>query len=203
MSVNTFEKTNWNWQIQQLQQRIGEWWELQLSRNQPRLPNPPNIFWPDWLGELLWLLVRVASWLLLGFVLVWLALQLLRVLEPYLYSLGFQLRNAANRQTTAPTKELTAEGWFKRSQAYYRQGNYGEAYRALYMAMLQRLNDTGIAPHEPSRTDGEYLNITQQLPQNRAYQTLLKTHERLCFGNTEISPEAFEQCQQAYRDIER
>jgi hypothetical protein len=71
------------------------------------------------------------------------------------------------------------------------------------MAMLQRLNDTGIVQHEPSRTDGEYLQLLiQQLPQPRPYQTLLMTHQQLCFSNVEASPSLFEQCQQAYREIE-
>jgi hypothetical protein len=68
------------------------------------------------------------------------------------------------------------------------------------MATLQRLHDSAIAPHQPSRTDGEYLQLVQQLPQSQSYQALIATHEQLCF-NAEIVPENFSQCQQAYQEI--
>jgi hypothetical protein len=69
------------------------------------------------------------------------------------------------------------------------------------MALLQQLNDNGIALHQPSRTDGEYLRLTQDLPQEQAYELLLLVHEQLCFGDREISQPVFEECQQAYREI--
>jgi hypothetical protein len=68
--------------------------------------------------------------------------------------------------------------------------------------MLQRLNDTGIVKDQPSRTDGEYLQLVQQLPQPQPYQTLLITHQELSFSNAEASPSLFDECQQAYREIE-
>ncbi|NEQ27810.1 MAG: DUF4129 domain-containing protein, partial [Microcoleus sp. SIO2G3] len=98
--------------------------------------------------------------------------------------------------------ELSVAGWLERSQKFQQQGNYQEACLCLYRAMLQRLNDAGIAPHQSSRTDGEYLQLIRQLPQPQPYQTLLMTHQQLCFSNTEASPSVFEQCQQAYREIE-
>ncbi|MGB3204593.1 MAG: DUF4129 domain-containing protein, partial [Crinalium sp.] len=108
-------------------------------------------------------------------------------------------RNLDRQPTTI--SELTVSDWLKRSQTFQRQGNYAEACRCLYMAMLQQLNDSGIVPHQPSRTDGEYLQLIQDLPQYRSYETLLTTHQKACFGNTEIRAVEFEQCQQAYRAI--
>ncbi|HAX76010.1 MAG TPA: hypothetical protein DCY88_09280 [Cyanobacteria bacterium UBA11372] len=198
MSANAFEKSNLGWQLQQLQQRIGEWLELQLSQVRPRLPNIPNVSTPEWLNSLTWLLVRVAFWAILGWVLIRVVLWLMGKMQPYWNFLNLK----AERQKTVPTGELTAEAWLMRSRQLYRQSDYREAATALYMAMLQQLNDTGIAPHQPSRTDGEYMQITQELPHHSSYQTLLQTHEGMCFGNREITPEAFEQCQQAYRDIQ-
>lgn len=197
MSANAFEKTNLGWQLQQLQQRLVEWLELQLSQLRPSLPGIPNVSTPEWLNSLTWLLVRVAFWVILGWVLIRLVLWLMPKMLAYWNSLNLK----TGKQATAASGELTAEGWLLRSRQLYRQGEYRDAARALYMAMLQQLNDSGIAPHQPSRTDGEYIQITQDLPQHQAYQKLLQTHERLCFGNGEITPEAFEQCQQAYRDI--
>ncbi len=198
MTTNAFEKTNLGWQLQQLQQRVGEWIELQLSQIRPRVPNIPNISTPEWLNWVTWLLIRVAFWAILGWVLLRLASWLMRQMQPSWNWLNLK----PDRQTTVAESELTAETWLLRSRKLYRQSDYREAARALYMAMLQQLNDTGILPHQSSRTDGEYIQLTQQLPQQAAYQTLLQTHERLWFGNEEITPETFEQCQQAYRDIQ-
>ncbi|GET39174.1 DUF4129 domain-containing protein [Microseira wollei] len=198
MSTNAFEKTSLGWQLQQLQQRVGEWLELQLSQLRPRLPNLPNVSTPEWLNSLTWLLVRVAFWAILGWVLIRLVLWLMPQMQPYWNWLNLK----PGRQTTVPESELTAETWLLRARELYRQSDYREAARALYMAMLQQLNDTRIVPHQPSRTDGEYIQLTQELPHHASYQILLQTHERLWFGNQEITPEAFEQCQQAYRDIQ-
>ncbi|MBD0347133.1 MAG: DUF4129 domain-containing protein, partial [Coleofasciculus sp. Co-bin14] len=63
-------------------------------------------------------------------------------------------------------------------------------------------NDTGLVPHQSSRTDGEYLQLIQQLPKPTPYQTLLVTHQELCFSNTEASRSVFDQCQEAYREID-
>ncbi len=198
MSGNSFEKSNLSWQFEQFQQRIGEWFELQMSQFSPNLPDIPNLSTPEWLNSLTWLLVRVAFWGILGWVLIRLVLWLMPKVQPYWNSLNLKV----GKQTTVPIDELTAAAWLMRSRQLYRAGDYREAARALYMAMLQQLNDTGIAPQQPSRTDGEYRQIIQDLPQHQAYQKLLQTHERLCFGNGEITPEIFEQCQQAYRDIQ-
>ena len=200
MPAGSFEKNNWGWQLSQLQQRIGEWWELQTSRFSPDIP---NMSMPSWLkSPLLWLIAKAAFWVLLAFLLSWAVLQIMRSLSPYFYSLRNQLNQPADKAAKTPISESSVAEWLQRSQKFQQQGNYREACLCLYMAMLQRLNDSGIAPHQPSRTDGEYLQLIQQLPQPQPYQTLLITHQELCFSDTEASPSVFEQCQQAYREIE-
>ncbi len=134
----------------------------------------------------------------MGLLLIWLCWQLWRLLQPYLYSYVSQTGSTG---ITTQASELSVAAWLKRSQTYFSQGNHRKAYRCLYMATLQRLHESAIAPHQPSRTDGEYLQLVQQLPQFQSYQTLIATHEQLCFGNAEIVPETFSQCQQAYQEI--
>jgi hypothetical protein len=112
-----------------------------------------------------------------------------------------QLSESADKARTQNSEVLIAN-WLQRSQKFQQQGNYREACLCLYKAMLQRLNDTGIVKDQPSRTDGEYLQLVQQLPQPQPYQTLLITHQKLCFSNAEASPSLFDECQQAYREIE-
>jgi len=200
MSNGSFEKDSLGWQLSQLQQRFGEWWELQLSRFSP---NPSKASLPSWWNSpMIQMLAKAAFWLILALLLTWIGLQIWRWLRPYLYSLTHSLNQSAQKVTQTPAQSLSVAGWLQRSQKFQQQGHYREACRSLYMAMLQRLHDNGIAPHESSRTDGEYLKLVQQLPQPKPYRTLLMTHQQLCFSNTEASSADFEQCQQAYQEIE-
>lgn len=77
MSRDSFQKTNWGWQLSQLQQQVGEWLELQFSQFKSTLP---ELAGPGWSVELL----KAMILLLLGFVLIWLCWQVWRLLEPYL-----------------------------------------------------------------------------------------------------------------------
>lgn len=198
MSTGSFEKTNWAWQLQQRLQQIGEWLELQTSRFQPTLPNASI---PSWLYDpMLWKIVNVIFWIMLVLLASWSILQVMRRLNPYLYNLTNQLKNSTNQ--TKKSEQISITRWLQQAQKFQQKGNYREACLCLYKAMLQRLNDNGIAPNQPSRTDGEYLQLVEQLPQPQPYQTLLITHQQLCFSNTEASSTMFEQCQQAYQEIE-
>jgi len=80
------------------------------------------------------------------------------------------------------------------------QGDYAAACKALYMAGLARLNDTETVPYRPSRTDGEYL---AQLVDgsNRPYELLIRTHERLTFGDGQATEETYQRCRRAYQEI--
>ncbi|HEY9728163.1 MAG TPA: DUF4129 domain-containing protein [Chroococcales cyanobacterium] len=197
MPANAFEKNNLGWQLGQLRQRVWEWFELKTSQTFSDISLPS---WWDW--PILQLIAKVVAFATLAILLTWIFWQLWQLLRPYLYSLRKQLRQPADRVAKTESSELSVAAWLQRSSKSQQQGNYREACRCLYMAMLQRLNDSGIAPHQSSRTDGEYLQLIQQLPQPRPYQTLLVTHQRLCFSQTEASRSVFDQCQQAYRDIE-
>jgi hypothetical protein len=200
MATGAFEKNSFGWQLGQLQQRLGEWWELQRSRFSPNLP---KVSLPSWFDSpILELITKTVFWLLLALLLSWAALKIMRLLHPYFYSFTNQLNQSADKATKISSGELSVTQWLQRSQKFQQQGNYREACLCLYRAMLQRLNDTGIAKAQPSRTDGEYLQLVQQLPQPTPYQTLLMTHQQLCFSKTEASRSDFEQCLQAYQEIE-
>jgi hypothetical protein len=200
MPTGSFEKNSLGWQMSQLLQRVGEWLELQTSGSTPNRQQESPPFWLD--SVLLEMMAKVAFWLLLAWLLSWAALKIMRLLRPYIHSFTHQLTQPANQATKTPASELSVASWLERSQKFQQQANYREACICLYMAMLQRLHDSGIAKAQPSRTDGEYLQLVQQLPQPQPYQTLLTTHQRLCFSNTEASRSVFEQCEQAYREIE-
>lgn len=198
MSMGSFDKTNFGWQLGQFSQKIVEWWELQTSRFKPTLPNTSL---PSWLNSpTLWTIVNIVFWMVLAFLLSWISLQIIKRVKPYFYDWTNQLKVSTDAKVS--DNEISITSWLKQAQKLQQQGNYREACLCLYKAMLQRLNDSGIAPHQLSRTDGEYLQLIQQLPQPQPYQTLLMTHQELCFSNAEASAAVFEQCQQAYKEIE-
>ena len=190
----TNEKNSIGWQLSQFLQQLGEWLELQTTRLNKNIPQLPEGI-PSWLVEGL----KAIAWIVAFALLLWLGRYMWRRLEPYL--MGLRTRRTVGRNTTSKTNDMAVEAWLKRSQTYFSQGNYREACRCLYMATLQLLHERAIARHQPSRTDREYLQLVQQLPQFQSYRTLIATHEQLCFSNREVLSETFERCQQAYRDI--
>jgi Domain of unknown function (DUF4129) len=193
----TFEKTNIPWQLQQSGQRFGEWVELKLSELRF-----PSINGPDWQLPAIDIAPRfwdVIFWLLVFSFVTWLILKLYPLFQRYWQS--WRQGRGAVRALKLVTDRPVSE-WLQQAQSLQQQGNYPEACRALYLAMLQHLNDTKIALHEPSRTDGEYLHLLQAPSHPRAYRTLLATHEQLCFGGVELNAEDFNRCQRAYREIE-
>ncbi|MBD2598354.1 DUF4129 domain-containing protein [Nostoc spongiaeforme FACHB-130] len=199
MANDGFEKTSWSWQLSQFQQQIGESIEYQFDRFQNSLPNlSPDWKISPWLSNLLVLLF----WLILALFLAFVLWRLWQEFSPYLYSWLSVGKNNANAGDKNGDHDLSVALWLERSQSLYRQGNYREACRCLYLAILQHLHDTKLIPHKFSRTDGEYLQVLHStVTPVQPYETLITTHEQLCFGNAEILPENYQQCQQAYQEI--
>jgi hypothetical protein len=191
-AAGEFQTTSWGWQIQQAQQRVEEFVERLLFSNDPTR-DPADWSLPDWLLDGLF-------WLLVIALVSWAGWQLYRLLNPYLYPAV--RRGRSPLPTTAPPPQLTIADWLGRSRTAQRQGNYREACRCLYMAMLQHLSDKDLVPQQASRTDGEYLRLVQTLNKPQPYQTLIRTHEQLCFSDAAISSDTFEHCWQAYQEIQ-
>lgn len=198
MSTDTFEKTSWSWQLSQFQQQVGEWVEYQLERLQGSLPRlSPGWKISPWLSNLLTFLF----WLIVALFVVFVIWRLWLEFSPYVYS-WLSRNNSFNAASKNRTNDLSVALWLERSQEFYRQGNYREACRCLYLAILQHLHDTKVISHKFSRTDGEYLQLLRStVTPVQPYETLITTHEQLCFGNAEILPENYQQCQQAYQEI--
>jgi Domain of unknown function (DUF4129) len=197
MPESSFDKTNFSWQLGQLQQRIQEWWELKTPQNTPNFKLPSWFDSPIW-----WAIAKTAFWLILAFLAVWATWQIWQLLRFYIHN--FKKRNQATdaRSANKTSQDLSVAEWLLRSQKLQQKGKYRQACRCLYMAVLQRLNDAGTVIHQPSRTDGEYLQLIQQeLPQPGPYETVIAIHEQLYFGNAAASQSTFEQCQQAYQQI--
>lgn len=192
---NSFEQDSLGWRIQKIQQHIGEWWEWQTRRS-------TDVDFPDWLNSV-WLekVTEAIFWLIVALFIFWLAWQIWQWLNPYLYLLMQRWGENKTQATSKPKKELSSAAWLEKAYRFRQQENYYEACMCLYLATLQRLHERGIAPHQSSRTDGEYLTIVQKLPQPEPYQQIIKHHQSLCFAHLPASLALFSEFQQAYDKI--
>ncbi len=180
------------WQIQLQLRNLQEEIEWQLNSWFSQIPTSWRLpGWPVWLEHLcIWL-----ACLGLGLLAYWIGKQLYRLARATAWTRG---RRSPAYPISLPEERYPAHYW-------QHQGNYREACRALYLNLLEQLNDQQILPHELSRTDGEYLRALETLVARLLppWQLLLSTHGRLCFSTAEISAADFEQCQQAYNQCIR
>ena len=190
MLTATFQKTSVGWQFRKLYQRLSEWLTFQLSRWQPEVPHGL----PSWWLETLF-------WLIIGLLLCFSIWQLYRILTTY-WPLTTSPEVISRKSNLLSHQRVSLANWLSAAQAFEQQQNYSEACRALYMAMIEKLQDNQLVPDDDSLTDGEYALKLTHLPHAGSCQLLLQTHESLKFGNALISAEQFQQCQQAYRLIE-
>jgi hypothetical protein len=194
MASGTFEKSSVDWWIQQRQQQFGEWFESLFSGF--RLGNLGGDQWmlPEWFlqGFFWFVIIGLAAGVL------W---QLYQIFRPYVDAYLKPEKGRSPLSTRQP--DLTAAEWLARSRTAQQQGNYREACRALYWSALCQLSDRNQIRQEVSRTDGEYLNLVLMIKQNKPYEVLIRTHERLCFSDEAISVDTFNRCWRAYQEIEQ
>jgi Domain of unknown function (DUF4129) len=185
------EKTSWRWQLEQLQQQLGEWIEVKFRSNDRDLNFD---FFPPWLWPLLVKLV----WLSLAGLVFWFGY---RVIYPYWQQVVWRTKQPKSERVD-PVQVLSVGELLAKSQQFQREGDYTQASRWLYLAMLQRLNDANLIPHQDSRTDREYIGVLSTVPIVNVGEILVAIHEQLHFGNRQIASEDFDRCQQAYQQID-
>jgi Domain of unknown function (DUF4129) len=190
--MEKFQKTSWQWQLEQIQQRLGEWIMAKL-----RFGGSKQVL-PEWLISA----ISYFLWFLLFAGLAWIA-----YLVVNRYGKQFSLRRRPGEPKQQPVKQYTLAELLNQAQRFQNQQNYDEACRYLYLAMLQKLNDLNLVPHQTSRTDREYAKILNYLPGmapvTNPGKLLLQTHEQLQFADRTITAEGFDSCQQAYNQLAR
>lgn len=196
MQPEPFEKTSLGWQLQLLQQRIGEWIERIFAAGDRAGLDQTNWGIPDWLQKVLF-------WGMIIGLLSWAGWQMWKLLRPYLSGYWRAKGDRASYSSPPVLFEKPISEWLKQMRLAQQQGNYREACRSLYMAALYHLNESYLIRQEPSRTDGEYLHLLQDLPLAQPYQVLIQTHEQLCFSHAPISADRFDRCWQAYQAIQK
>ena len=194
MSVESFRQDGLGWRINLIKQRFGEWLEYKLSRL-----DVDGVDFGSW-----WQVIKFCLWSLIAILLVWITWQLWLLLRPY-WKRWQRPSDRNSTHTPQPqTIQLSAADWTCRSQSARIEGNYRQAIFCLYQAMLQLLDERRIVPAKKSWTDREYRrSLTEiQISPLQPYELLLSIHQRLCFSNAEATQSMFEECRQAYQQIE-
>lgn len=197
MSAESFKQDGLGWRINLIKQRFGEWSEYQLSQL--------DVDWDleSFGSSLLWQIIKFFLWSIIAVLLVWIVWQLWLLIS--LYFKRWQRKSDRAAFFTPPqTVKLSASDWVERSQSARIEGNYRQAILCLYQAMLKLLDERGIIPTQLSLTDEEYRRslLRIQISPFPPYELLLSIHQRLCFSKAEASQALFEECRQAYQQIE-
>ncbi|ELS00135.1 DUF4129 domain-containing protein [Gloeocapsa sp. PCC 73106] len=195
--MGEYQKDGLEWRLEQLSLRLQEWWEWRTSQVKIDLPDI-DIPLFDWLTtELIEKIGGILFWLILILLLIGLG----RALSIYVEG----LKRLSFPSTMAMIKsdgKTSSSQWVERSQQYLKQHNYRDACVCLYQGMLQLLDERNLIPQHHSRTDGEYWRLVERFLHPLPYQTLLSTHQSLRFGNVEASLKTWQNCEEAYRQIE-
>jgi hypothetical protein len=194
------EKNSLVWQLYQLQQRFDEWWELKAKELGKNLLDLDLFSWLN--NDLLEIIARLLLEIIITLILIWFSFKFANFFSQYFQSLKNKYNQTTIQKQNNNKAILSVHKWLERSHHFKRQGNYRDAIWCLYMAMLQKLNDQGIAPHQLSRTDGEYVQIIQTLPNFNAYQILLINHQKLLFANQPATLNMWEECERAFLDLD-
>ncbi|WP_019507122.1 DUF4129 domain-containing protein [Pleurocapsa sp. PCC 7319] len=201
MSAGSFQKDGLGWRIDLIKQRVSEWIEYKTSQLDLENDSWDLSFLKS---ELLWQVIKFCLWSIIAVLLVWITWQIWLLLRPYWKRWQRKGDRFAQEQMSTPIVKLSAADWVERSQTARINGNYRQAILCLYQGMLQLLDERGVIPAQLSRTDEEYRRSLSklQVSPTQPYELLLSIHQRLCFSSAEASQSLFEQCQQAYRQIE-
>ncbi|MFN4067168.1 MAG: DUF4129 domain-containing protein [Thermosynechococcus sp.] len=136
-----------------------------------------------------------------------------------LYFLGRSLWQWWQRRSRAfsPTAISTLEErprpvreWLELAQNLQLAGDYRGACRALYMALLYRLQEAGWLRLQPHCTNGDYLRELERLFQlgerspavRRSIQHLFQVHSRSYYGAEAVDAQTLATCHAAYFEVE-
>ncbi len=183
--------------MQQWRRNVVEWLEAQWRGVDPPPPStePPSL---DWLERL----VDTLFWIIVISFSAWILWRFLGWFIPFYQARQRDLGEQVSLEAPTKMRSLSAAQYLRHAQNRANQGDYREACRLIYLALLQKLDQRDRIPQDESRTDGEYLIILRQFSRFQPYQTVVQIHERLCFSDATISEQEFQACQRAYQEIE-
>lgn len=97
---------------------------------------------------------------------------------------------------------LTSEGWLAEANKLADRGNYKSACRAAYLSFLRLLDEKGVTPYAPTRTNYEYwYQLSKHKNVQRTFRKIADTVELVWFGNKQADAEDFQHCLQLIEEI--
>lgn len=100
-------------------------------------------------------------------------------------------------------QELNASGWKEEADKLARTGEYRGACRALYLSLLQALDENKIAIFAPAKTNYEYRYLLAKHPEIRdGFASVADVVELVWFGNKTAGQEDYKACLMQVNDLE-
>jgi Domain of unknown function (DUF4129) len=204
--MNWFDQANWQFsRLWRQGSEAVEYFFIRLLRSLSRGSSRESTA-PNWLEPLL---IAIAWFLVAVF-----AFGLLFLLSRWLWPLIQRWRHRGLKLSDGRQTEIARQGtvssWLEQAQRLHASSDYAGACRALYMALLIRLDEGGWLRQDLARTDREYLRridalwvlAKKPLQLRTSFQQIFLTHEQIEFANRPTSAENYQTCQQAYNDLE-
>ena len=204
-TVSQFDKTIW--QTENSIRQTGEWVEFQWQRlgNWVWGNDSSGINAPPWWGEVLLWTARGLAFLLV----LWVLYTLLQQLKAWRQ--WFDNKVSPSEVSPQPHPDITSvQDWLQQAAQAQSRGDYPAGCRALYMALLLRLEETGWIYCDHAHTNQEYLQRLEAqwilkakpTPVQATWRQIFQIHEVSYYGAAPVTAETFQDCQQAYQTLE-
>ncbi len=90
---------------------------------------------------------------------------------------------------------LTSEGWLNEAKTLADNGHFKSACRAAYLSFLRLLDEKGVAPFSPTKTNYEYwYQLSKSREVQQTFRMLADIVELVWFGNKPADREDFTRC---------
>ena len=195
MPSTNFEKTNPAWDLRLWQQRSGEWFDRILSGWQPTdsATNPTPVQ-PPTIPAQLWTVIFWLLVLALVTTIVW-------NLYPIVHRILTKSRTRQPTEISTQPIDHTQTEWFQQAKKAQSQGDYTQACRALYLAMIAKLQAQALIAKDPSLTNDEYRRLLKA--RSPSYRTLINAHDESVYTDRPVTQDRYAECDRAYRDIDQ
>ncbi|MGR3274110.1 DUF4129 domain-containing protein [Acaryochloris marina NIES-2412] len=196
------------WQAENSVRQTREWVEFQWQRlGHWVLGNEAaNLNTPPWWGDILLWIARGLAVLIV----LWVLRALYQQLKGWRRWFSKKIALSDAIQQPLISDLTTVQDWLQQAVQAQTEGDYANGCRALYMALLLRLEETGWIYRDRAFTNQEYLRRLESQWVLKAKPTRLQgtwrqifqVHDASYYGAASVTPETFQSCQQAYQTLD-
>lgn len=206
-AVSPFDKTFW--QVETSVRRTGEWVEFQWQRWGHWVwgDESASLTPPQWWGDILLWIARGLAILMV----LWLLRTLFLQLQGWRRWFTQKINVTEAIQHPLSPDLTNVQDWLQTAAQAQAEGDYPAGCRALYMALLLRLQETGWIYQDRTYTDQEYLQRLEAqwalqarpTPLQATWRRIFQAHEVSYYGASSLSAKTFQACQQAYQTLDQ